>query len=497
MIKVDSNDHLDPGQELTLEIIKSRAVRGVAALTSRTIILQIINRAGDFLLTIFLGVAQYGVFWIVSAVINFLAYFSDIGLGAALIQKKEKVTEEELRATFTIQQILVLSILLILFLITPLLQRFYHLSNEAVWLLYSLGFSFFLSSLKTIPSILLERKIDFAKLIIPQIGEVIIFNLVAVYFAWNGSGIWAFTYAVLARGLVGLSLMYLVSPWKPGLSFSFGSVKSLFRFGIPYQANTFLAVIKDDGMSIVLGGILGATGMGLLGWAQRWAYAPLRFFMDQVIKVSFPALSRIQDDKAELSKILSRSIFFISFLVFPFSIGLITVTPMLIEIIPKYDKWQPALIALALISVNTFWAAVTTPLTNMLSATSRIGTTFKLMIMWTILSWILIPALSISFGVNGAALGYALVGFSSIIAIIIAKRVVSVDLWANAGKPFLGALIMGVVIYFVRGILPSSFASVFILMILGALTYILAAFLLVGKSLITDSKKIISRLGIK
>src|SRR3989344_4722693 len=134
MIKVDSNDHLDPGQELTLEIIKSRAVRGVAALTSRTIILQIINRAGDFLLTIFLGVAQYGVFWIVSAVINFLAYFSDIGLGAALIQKKEKVTEEELRATFTIQQILVLSILLILFLITPLLQRFYHLSNEAVWL---------------------------------------------------------------------------------------------------------------------------------------------------------------------------------------------------------------------------------------------------------------------------------------------------------------------------------------------------------------------------
>lgn len=182
-MNINSNEHLDAAPELSLEVVKQRAVRGIAALTSRTVILQIINRAGDFMLTIFLGVAQYGVFWIVSAAINFLAYFSDVGLAAALIQKKDKVTEEELKVTFTIQQCFVLVILIVLFMATPTLQKIYSLSTEGVWLLYALGFSFFLSSLKTIPAVLLERKVEFGKLIIPQIGEVIIFNIVAVYFA--------------------------------------------------------------------------------------------------------------------------------------------------------------------------------------------------------------------------------------------------------------------------------------------------------------------------
>ena len=52
------SEHLDNAPELSLEVVKKRVVRGIAALTSRTIILQLINRAGDFILTIFLSVAQ-------------------------------------------------------------------------------------------------------------------------------------------------------------------------------------------------------------------------------------------------------------------------------------------------------------------------------------------------------------------------------------------------------------------------------------------------------
>ena len=101
--------HLDPTSEVTLDIIKKRAVRGVAILTGRTFLLSALSLIATGFLTVFLSPSEFGIFWIVSAIVNFLAYFSDVGLAAALIQKKDSVTEEELRTTFTIQQFLVLS----------------------------------------------------------------------------------------------------------------------------------------------------------------------------------------------------------------------------------------------------------------------------------------------------------------------------------------------------------------------------------------------------
>lgn len=490
MARVETGEHLDPTIELSLETVKKRALTGVLALTGRTFILQIINRLGEFLLTIFLGVAQYGVFWVVSAVINFLAYFSDIGLAASLIQKKERPTREELKTVFTIQQTLVLTVLVLLFLSSPYLKNYYNLSMEAMWLLYALGFSFFLSSLKVIPSVLLEREIEFSKLIIPQIGEVITFNLVAVFFAWKGYGVTSFTLAVVVRGIVGVVLMYLIRPWRPGIFFSIQPAKKLFRFGIPYQANTFLAMFKDDGLTMFLGGLIGMSGMGLLGWAQRWAQAPLRFFMDQVIKVTFPAFSRMQNDKKELSKAVSRSIFFICLLVFPSLIGLITVAEPLTEVIPKYEKWQPALLALSLLGINTAWAAVTTPLTNLLNAIGKITTTFKLMIMWTSLTWVTVPLLAIRFGVDGAAFGFAIVGTSSMVAIWIIHRIIKFDLIASVGKPLSGAVVMGLSLFLMKLLLPISFASIILMVLAGIIIYASSIFVLVGPSILSDTKQV-------
>ena len=114
MARVEIGEHLAPTEEISLETVKKRTVRGVVALTGRTAILQAVALAATFLLTIFLTPTQYGVFFLVSAVINFFAYFSDIGLAAALIQKKEAARDEELRTTFTIQQGLTILLVIII-----------------------------------------------------------------------------------------------------------------------------------------------------------------------------------------------------------------------------------------------------------------------------------------------------------------------------------------------------------------------------------------------
>jgi len=313
----ESVEQLDPTQELTTEVIKKRAVRGAAILTGRMILMQGVSFVAMALLTVFLAPGEFGVFFIVSAVKNLLSYFSDIGFAPALIQKKEELTRVELKTIFTAQQVLILLVIIIGFILTPVIQNIYHLNVQAVYLLWAFLFSLLFSSLKTIPSVLMERKLEFNKYVIPQVAENIIFNIAAVFLAWKGFGVGSYTVAVLISGLVGLSLTYIVKPWLPGIAFSVASFKSVLKFGIPYQANTLLAMVKDDGMTLFLGSFIGTSGIGLLGWAQKWAYAPLRFFMDQVIKVTFPAFSRLQDNRKDLSDLVTKSIFFICLLVFP------------------------------------------------------------------------------------------------------------------------------------------------------------------------------------
>ena len=360
--------------------------------------------------------------------------------------------------------------------------------------MYALGLSLLLSSLKTIPSVLIERKLEFQKLVLPQILENLAYNLVAVFLAWKGFGITSFTLAVVIRSLVGLVAIYMLQPWKPALAFSSSSLKSLLSYGVPYQANTLLATVKDDGLTAVLGGILGPAGVGFLGWAQKWGQAPLRFFMDHVIKVTFPAFARMQDEKESLKRSLERSIFFICFLVFPSLAGLLVLAPILIQIIPRYLKWAPALIPLYFIAANTLFAAVSTQLTNLLSSIGRIKVTFKLMIMWTTLSWLFIPFLAIKFGVNGAAFGYSLVGISSVVAVFLARRYVDFSFKSSFVKPLLASLIMMAVLLAVKPSLAVSLPTVWFLIAMGIVIYAAVIYLLVGSLIISDIKKSVATL---
>lgn len=462
---------LETGPEIGLETVKERSVKGIVALTTRTFFLQAVNFVGIFLLTVYLSPSVFGIFYVVSAIISFFTYFSDIGLAAALIQKKETLTEKDLKTTFTVQQILIITIVLIVFRSTDFITKLYGLDQSSVVLLQTLAFSLFLTSLKTIPSVLLERKLEFQKLIIPQLAEALVFNIVAVFLAAKGRGVESFTYAVLARSLVGLVLIYLISPWRVGLDFSKETLGRLLSFGLPYQLNTFMALVKDDLMTIFLGKVIGPAGLGYVGWAKKWAEAPLRFFMDNVIKITFPAYSRLQESPEKLKKAVEMSLFAISSLVFPGVIGLSLLAPSLIAVIPKYAKWEPALLSLYFFGISSLWAALSTPFTNLLNAVGKIKTTFRLMVMWTVLTWGFTPLLIIKFGFLGVALSQGLIGFSGIIVIYFVKKTINISILNSLKGPASSTIIMSAVTITLIKLLPHNFYSVLFVVAIAASVY--------------------------
>jgi len=457
---------------LDLNVVGQRAIKSVVVLTGRTFFLNVVNFLGTLALTIFLSRKEFGIFIVTSAMVEILAYFSDIGLAGALIQKKTKLTNKEIEATFTIQEILVLLGIIGVWLVSKPIQRFYGLDHLGLWLIYALLISFFLSSLKTIPSVLLERKLKFEKVIIPQIVETVVFNGLVVSLAWMGWGIKSYIIAVLARATVGVITIYILVPWRPRIRFSLKAVKSLLGFGIPYQVNSVLAVFKDRVSLLILGKILGLEGIGILGWAEKWANLALRYFLDAMVKVAFPLFSRLQTKLDQAQKSLEYSIYFISTMVMPILGGVYVLMPQIIRIIPKYGKWQVGVSTFNLFLISAGIAAISTFLTNFLTAIGKIKQVVGLMVMWTALTLILYPWLAIKMGYQGVALGSVLIAMTAIIPYILVKRVVRFKLLVNVLPSLLASGVMIVTLKQIIKYLPGNLTGLLVSVFLGAMIYL-------------------------
>lgn len=425
--------------------LKQLTIRNIFFLSLRNIGIQLVSVIGFFILTILLGTGEVGLFAIVSESIGILGYFSDMGLASAIIQKKSAPSTQELRTTFTIQQLVVITgLLIVTSLYIPLaLSKGYGPKENLIFA--SLCLSFFIASLKTIPSVILERKLNFKTVSSIDIVENFLFYSLAVVFALLGYQGYSYAIAVSIRSLAGLVLIYRFSPWPLGLAFSLPVAKSLFKYGIPFQLNTLIAMAKDRLSSLLVASIIGREGFGLVSWGQKATRLPLGF-MDAIMKVTFPTFSRLQDQKEILRQSISRTIHFMSFLVFPMLAGICFVAPDIVTAIPKYSKWSPALFPLYLLSLNAAIAVITTPLTNAFNATGNIRKTTKYMIMWTVLTWLFYPSLSLFFGYRGTAVATLLVGLSSLLVWIDAHRTFGVNIFRIISLPLLSTLFMSFVI---------------------------------------------------
>lgn len=483
-------------EDFDLNIVAKKSIKGIFALTTRTFLVQILGIVTSFILTVFLDPASFGVFFIASSIIVFLNYFQDIGLAASLIQKKEEPTREELRTTFTVQQILVLLLCIPSLIFAKNITSYYGLNIQGYYLFIVLIISFFLSSLRTIPTVILERKLDFDKLVIPQIVENIVYNLILIIFVISGLGITSFTIAILARSIIGLILIYIVQPWEVGFSFKISVLKKLISFGLPFQANSILALIKDDLLNIYIGKILPLNQVGYVGFSQKWAFMPLRLVMDNVVKIAFPSMSRLQHDKNALKLAIEKSLFLVSFLIFPAAIGIIMLSPYFIQLVPRYQKWELAILSLSFFSLNTIFSSISTPLTNFLNAIGKIKITFYFMIVWTILTWILTPLMINKFGFNGVGISSFLISTTSFFVFIIARRYIEFSFVKPVIRQFLVAILMMIFIFLTKNII-NSLPLLFFEIIIAGLFYLGVLFLIARAEIIKTIRFIIENVRSK
>jgi len=479
-------------EEIDRGELKGKAINGIIALTSRTLLLQIISLIAFSLLTFYLTPTTIGIFGAAMAAMKLFTLFTDIGFGAALIQKKEKIEEDDLKTTFTLQEILVVTVVIVGLLLSSSISSYFHLSSQGLWLFRTLIVILFISSLKTIPSILMERKIEFGKQIFPQIVEALIFNILVVILAIKGFQVASFTWAFLISSIVSLPIYYYLAPWKIGFGIKKSVAKRILFFGTPYQFKSILGVIKDDLIKLYATRTVGLSGLGYIEWGQRWAFSPFRFIVDSITKVTFPTFARLQEEKNILKKAIERSLFSVSLIMFPVMIGMIISAPYFINLIPKYGKWQLALPSLYFFCINAAVSSLSNILVNVLDAIGKVKITLIMMIIWTILTWILTPIGIIILGPTGVAAAGAIVTLTIFITIYFVNKYIPFNFLPSIWKPLIISLLMGLVIYFERKIIGYSWIGLFLMIVSGVIIYLLGV-LLIAKEDISEIISIIKK----
>jgi len=490
----DTTDEIEEAlSDADLATIKKKSVRGVLSFVLRTALLNGIGIGAAFFLSAYFTPEDFGIYGFVTQIIGLLVFFSDIGLAASLVQKKTEPSLQDYRTAFTVQQILSWLIVAIVgvVLMTGLVQQ--KTGSTGVWILVALALSFPLASLKTISSIMLERKLEFSKQVFPQIIEQLVFQGILVFLAWKQFGALAYAYAIIARSVLGLVAMWLIQPWSIGLALDTLSLKSLLGYGVKFQLNDFLARIKDQLFFLVLALFLPLREFGYIQWAKTWSMYPYNLTVQNVMQVTFPTFSRLQGNKDALAKAIEKSIFFITLFIFPLLVGMCIFIQPLMILVPKYLQWQPAIPSFILFTLSIGWAAVSTPLTNTLNAIGKIDQTLKLMVMWTVLTWVLTPLGLWWFGFNGVAIMALVISFSSFLPAVYVKRIVPIAVLDQVWRQLLAVGLMAGVGVAGLSLWSSSISMLLLGMVLTASTYVSILFLVGRRKLLGELNSLRSK----
>lgn len=469
---------------LDTQSIKRKSVHGSISFFLRSIVVAGITLVALVILTALFTAEDFGVYGIVIQIIAILVFFSDIGMAAALIQKKDEPTQEDYTTAFTSQQCLAWLIFLITVGIAwsgVLAEKTGEVGN---WILISLGLSFPFASLKTIPSIILERKLEFSKLVIPQIVEQALFYIVLIIGALQGYGVFSYVPAILTRSIGGVATMFILQWWPLSLGINKRSFRSLIGYGLTFQANDLLARIKDQIFFLVLGYYFPLAQFGYISWSKQWSAYPYTMTVQNVMSVTFPVFSRLQHDTTLLKKAIEKALFFISLVLFPVLAGMAAFIFPLLRVFPVFSHWQPAVWSLIFFTLSIAGGALSTPITNTLNAIGKVTTTLRLMIIWTVLTWLVTPVTIYFFGYTGVSIAALLISFTSFLPFLYIRKVVSLNVIDQVWRQSFGAVVIGVV-----GVVGRQYWSLDVIWLVGGI--LLSAGLYALVLLITGKDKVI------
>jgi len=405
--------------------VRRLAVKGIGAVLVRTFTLRAITFAGNIILARILDPKSFGLFAIVNFVVLISAFLAGMGIGAALVQRKQRLTEDDLRTAFTLGFIVDGVITIALVLLAPVLVAAYNLEPQYANAVRVMALTIMVSALAIVPAIQMERNLRFKEMANADLVAQLVYVATAVGLAVGGLHVSAFVIAsVISRSLHTI-IVNIISPWKPALGIVRERLRAMLAFGVPYQLNGLVLQLKDNFVPTFIAVVAGAEAVGYINWAVGLATNAL-FLLTIVSRVTFPAYARLQHDLPALKDSVEKSIKWISATVFPAVFMLAALAHQIVRFLYG-PKWAPGLISFYLLCIPMIASSYSTVLVSALHGVGRAKTVLKLTTIWAIAGWAIAVPMTLWIGYNGFALAMAFVSMLSVLSVIEMNKVVKIS----------------------------------------------------------------------
>lgn len=330
-----------------LSTLRRESSKGIKWQTASEIFIRIFQFLTTIVLARLLMPEHFGLIAIALIFSQLAFVIFDFGFSAALIQKKE-LQAIHYSTTFVVYLILAVFFMALVVLIAPLAANYFRQPILADMLrLLSVIFIFY--ALSAIPSIKLTRSMWFKRFSGLQFIAALSYGFTAIILAWLGWGVWSFVYGLLMERFILMLLLFLFAPRNPGLRFNGAVFKELMGFGGNVMASRFASYVNNNTPSFMIGKVLGAVQLGFFSLAYQLVEFPVQRIAKNILRVLFPAFSKLQDDLPQFRELFAQTVYYLSLFTFPVFGGLLLIAPQLIHLFYG-SKWDEAILPLQILT---------------------------------------------------------------------------------------------------------------------------------------------------
>ena len=319
--------------------LSALVVRGVGWKIFSQTTVQITRIVVGIMLARLLTPSEFGLAAMALVLSGFIVPFADVGLGAALVQRKE-ITDDDCSTVFWAS--IGAGVLLTggLILAAPAIGSFYG-NSQVTPLVAVLSTGFIITALGSTHRSLLVRSMNFRSLEVRYVIGSVASGAVAVALALAKYGAWAFVAQELVLAGVSTVLLWFVLPWRPRFRFGWANLRDLGGFGIRVLGGAFFRNLNGNTDNLLIGKYIGAAALGLYAFAYNLMLLPVSRIVAPLQQVVFPAFSRVQDDRARLASMWLRANRLIAAVCAPLLLGAMITAPALIPLVFG-GHWRPA-----------------------------------------------------------------------------------------------------------------------------------------------------------
>jgi O-antigen/teichoic acid export membrane protein len=187
--------------------------------------------------------------------------------------------------------------------------------------------------------------------------------VVSIPLALLNFGVWSLVFGYMTSKIVFMMMVVRMSGWSPRLEFDKKIAKKLFAYGKFIWGSNLVSTITNPMDKMLIGRFMGAANLGFYSIAYNLCRMPVTQISFLVNRIAFPALSKVQNDKARLMKGFMKSLSHVSIISLPIAFGLMAVAEKLVLCVYG-NKWVqviPLIKVIAFYGLTVSLSSLTTP----------------------------------------------------------------------------------------------------------------------------------------